>query len=151
MHRNESGFTLIELMIVVAIIGLLSAIAIPAYVNYQQRTKVAGAIVGIAAYKQSVAQCIQDLGSRANCSSANFTQIPADILANDGGATIAYVDELTVDAGIIDLVTTGTLVDGTTKMALSLRPSGAGGPAVAWTISGTGCASATNDRGIKCN
>jgi type IV pilus assembly protein PilA len=150
MRCAQSGFTLIELMIVVAIVGLLSAIAIPAYVNYQQRTKLAGAVSGIGVFKHAVAQCIQDQGSRADCSNSNFPQIPIDIPANSGGTKIAYVDSVTVEDGVIDMVSTAILADGVTKMSLRFEPSDDRAAAVDWLITGNGCASVGNDRGIKC-
>jgi len=51
MKRTQKGFTLIELMIVVAIIGILAALAIPSYFNYLKRSKVSEGLAMVAPYK----------------------------------------------------------------------------------------------------
>jgi len=68
VQKNQKGFTLIELMIVVAIIGILASIAIPAYQDYMTRAKWGKTLSGIAAMKLAVSECLNDKsGDVANC------------------------------------------------------------------------------------
>ena len=75
MKRIQQGFTLIELMIVVAIIGILAAIALPAYQDYTVRAKVSEVMLAASGQKNSVAEFFQTRGQMpATASIGTVTQ-----------------------------------------------------------------------------
>jgi type IV pilus assembly protein PilA len=96
MKRLQQGFTLIELMIVVAIVGILAAIALPAYQDYVVRSKMSEAIAAIAACKTSVAEY-----------ASSHTTFPPDTTASGCSTTATkYVAALAVTANTGEIIAT---------------------------------------------
>jgi type IV pilus assembly protein PilA len=106
MKRIQKGFTLIELMIVVAIIGILAAIAIPAYQDYTIRAQVSEGLNLAAAAKAAVAE------SYLNTGNAPATRTIAGMSANASDTAGKYVTALDVVGGEI-IITYGAAANAT--------------------------------------
>ena len=102
MRKQQSGFTLIELMIVVAIVGILASVAIPAYSDYTIRAKVSEAVTAVAPVKASVADYYHTTGSLPT--SAN--EVGLDTGGDPAGSNYAtgVVETITMDATVTSAV-----------------------------------------------
>jgi type IV pilus assembly protein PilA len=137
MKRIQQGFTLIELMIVVAIIGILAAVALPAYQDYTAKAKVSEVILAASNCRTTISEVYQSASSKP--AAGNWG-------CESSTASSRYVASITTDAdGNISVTTAATGIGaGADNRVLTLRPQTAAGAAPAigaqinrWVCGGT--------------
>jgi type IV pilus assembly protein PilA len=133
MKNVQKGFTLIELMIVVAIIGILAAIALPAYQQYTKKAKFSEVVQSTAAMKTDAELCLDDqAGIYANCITATQNGMGAFPLATK----YAAAPTMAVVGGLIQIQAAGTGNSGVGTDTYLLTGTYANGRTT-WGVSGT--------------
>lgn len=132
MKTIQKGFTLIELMIVVAIIGILAAIAIPAYQDYTIRSQVTEGLNLAGAVKAAVAETYAQTGTwPADLETAGIVDAAGDPTAPSG----KYVDNISIEDGTIVIeygLQANANISGASNNTLAIRPRVSANDDIIW-------------------
>ena len=132
IKQNNKGFTLIELMIVVAIIGILAAVALPAYQTYTNKAKFSEVVGATQSLKTAVEICAQTEGALAQCAPGS-NGVPANIASGSGYGNL---DALAWDESAGTITATAVSTGGLGGETYILTGTFAGGQ-ITWAESGT--------------
>ncbi len=136
-NNKQSGFTLIELMIVIAIIGILASVALPAYQTYTKKAKFSEVVLAGSNVKSAVDVCFQTRGdyNLANCNTlAKVGLLEADLIQGP------HVANATIAGATVVTVKGATSVDGQTYVLTPTQPSGVN--TLNWSDAGSSCIAA---------
>lgn len=136
MKKIQHGFTLIELMIVVAIIGILASVAIPAYQNYVLKSKYSEVVYATEPYKIGIGICV-NLGDCVTLGAITGVAFgPANAHLPPAPAPTPYLASIVLTpAGVI--TATGTAIEGLAGETYVLTPTLVGAGQTTWVETGT--------------
>jgi type IV pilus assembly protein PilA len=134
--KKQSGFTLIELMIVVAIVAILAAVALPAYQTYTAKARFSEVVAATGPYKTAIEVCVQTNGFTQLDATTNCNAGTRGVPANAGASGNVTSVQVTANTNVI--TATGLAATfGANSNTYTLTPTIASGGNVTWAASGT--------------